>query len=91
MASHTHTCDCCGDIFACAELNAKTCVVALAAKVNKAGPYCMACYHGIMFARHAGKRALYLGKIIDAYERGKKRPATVDSVITGSQKPKNQK
>lgn len=90
MSKHLHTCDCCGDKFECEEPRVKSCSVAQAAKANHAGPYCMTCYHGIMFARHAGKRADYFAAIVEAYEMGRKRPATADAVITGSQVPQNE-
>lgn len=50
MKPHSHTCHACRRTWACRE---KRCKAEAAAKVNKRGPYCTACFHGIMFLRYA--------------------------------------
>lgn len=56
--SHEHDCSCCGYVWVCSDEEDKDkphkeCQITKASVVNKAGPFCHACVHGIMFIRYA--------------------------------------
>jgi len=74
---HEHRCHCCDTTFPCEE---KRCKAEKAAKVNKRGPYCNLCRHGIMFMRYAHNRGidpLVFVKVMLAHERDLSKPVTL--------------
>lgn len=61
MTRHCHKCACCGSSWECQDEEdgggaIGDCCVAKAAKVNKDGPFCPACFHGVMFVRYANQQ-----------------------------------
>lgn len=70
--SHEHDCSVCGFVWVCTHEDDKDkpfkdCDLTKAGKVNKTGPYCHACMHGVMFiryARHSNRNPTRLLKLL---------------------------
>lgn len=88
MSVHSHCCQVCRIFWNCKE--GKRCKVERAVKINKRGPYCNMCLHGVMFLRYAGSRgcdAQVMLKVLVSHELEMAKPCMHPDFGQGASEP----